>query len=206
MAPRKRRYSPHPTIPMVQKWIAELPERTGRSIDDWLALIEREGPADETSRRQWLKSKHGMGTVNATWMAARSVGKGLEDSDPVHYLQAAEKYVAAMFANKPGLLPVYDELLKRGLALGRDVKACPCKTMVPLYRNHVFAQLKPSSRTRIDLGFALRDLPATGRLIDTGGFAKKDRITHRIPITSHADIDAEVQHWLERAYALDAKA
>ena len=66
--------------------------------------------------------------------------------------------------------------------MGADVKACPCKTMVPLYREHVFAQIKPTTNTRIDLGFALAHykgkLPK--RIVDTGGLAKKDRITHRI--------------------------
>lgn len=206
MAARKSMYSPHPTILMVQKWIVELPQRTGRSLDEWLALIEREGPADEKSRRDWLKSQHQIGTFIAKWLAECSVGKGLENSDPAVYLQAAEKYVAEMYAHKAELVPLYKALLKHGLALGPDAKACPCKTMVPLYRNHVFAQIKPTTRTRIDLGFALSDQPATGRLIDTGGFAKKDRITHRIPIASLSDIDDEVQHWLEKAYALDAKA
>jgi hypothetical protein len=127
------------------------------------------------------------------------------EDDPESYLKAAEGYVEAMFAGgKAGLRPVYDALLKLGLGLGKDVKACPCKTIVPLYRNHVFAEIKPATRTRIDLGFALRDTRPTGRLIDTGGFAKKDRITHRIPITSLADIDGEVKHWLKAAYDLDA--
>jgi hypothetical protein len=48
------------------------------------------------------------------------------------------------------------------------------------------------------------DMKPAGRLIDTGGFAKKDRITHRIPITSLDDIDDEVKHWLKIAYDRDA--
>lgn len=40
-------------------------------------------------------------------------------------------------------------------------------------------------------------------MIDTGGFAKKDRITHRIPISSPADIDDEVRRWLGVAYKMD---
>ncbi|HEY0510752.1 MAG TPA: DUF5655 domain-containing protein [Thermoanaerobaculia bacterium] len=68
----------------------------------------------------------------------------------------------------------------------------------------VFAQIKPTTRTRIDLGFALKGTPATGRLIDTGGFARKDRITHRIPIASLAEIDGEVRRWLKVAYEMDA--
>jgi uncharacterized protein DUF5655 len=34
--------------------------------------------------------------------------------------------------------------------------------------------------------------------------AKKDRITHRIPITSLADIDDEVRQWLKRTYEMAA--
>lgn len=36
-----------------------------------------------------------------------------------------------------------------------------------------------------------------------GGFAKKDRITHRIPLESVSDIDDEVKHWLKVAYDRD---
>jgi hypothetical protein len=76
--------------------------------------------------------------------------------------------------------------------------------MVPLFRNHVIAQIKPTTNIRIDMGFALKATKPTGRLIDTGGFAKKDRITHRIPITKVEEIDDEVKHWLEVAYDMDA--
>ena len=41
------------------------------------------------------------------------------------------------------------------------------------------------------------------RLLDTGGFAKKDRITRRIAIASVAEIDAEVERWLRKAYGMD---
>jgi hypothetical protein len=42
-------------------------------------------------------------------------------------------------------------------------------------------------------------------MIDTGGLAKKDRITHRIELKSVAEIDAEVKKWLQTAYELDAQ-
>jgi hypothetical protein len=57
---------------------------------------------------------------------------------------------------------------------------------------------------RIDFGFTLKDTKPTGRLIDTGRYAKKARISHRIAITSAADIDDEVKRWLRKAYELDA--
>jgi hypothetical protein len=198
-------YGVHPGVAMVQTWIASLPEKTGRTLDQWIRLVQNEGPPSEAERREWLKTEHGLGTNGAWWIVDRAAGRGFEDGDPDAYLEAAEGYVAAMFAGKrAGLRPIYDELLALGLSLGDDVKAGPCKTIVPLYRRHVFAEIKPATSTRIDLGLALKETRTPERLIDTGGFAKKDRITHRIVITTRADIDSEVKHWLKFAYDLDA--
>lgn len=72
--------------------------------------------------------------------------------------------------------------------------------MVPLYRKHVFAQIKASTNTRVDLGLCLRGVAGEGRLIETGGEAKGDRITHRIPLSSVTEIDEEVRRWLRAAY------
>ena len=204
-AKKKSIYSVHPGVLMTVKWIGELKQKTGRSLEEWLKHIKKEGPADEKERRAWLKEKYGLGTNTAWWLAERSVGKGAESGDPDAYLESAEEDVEKMFAGgKAHLRPIYNALLKLGLKTGKEAKACPCQTIVPLYRNHVFAQIKPTTQTRIDMGFALGDMKPTGRLIDTGGFAKKDRITHRIPITSVDDIDDEVKHWLKVAYDRDA--
>ena len=42
------------------------------------------------------------------------------------------------------------------------------------------------------------------RLIDTGGYQKKDRITRRIEVKSKSDIDDELKRWLKKAYEMDA--
>src|SRR5262249_24462988 len=192
-----------PGVLMVQNWVATLKQKSGRSLDEWLTLIKKSGPPTEKERLEWLKNEHRLGTNTAWWLAERAEGKGV-DEDPDAYLQQAHQYVEEMYSGpKAGLRPTYDALLKLGLGIGKDAKACPCKTIVPLYRNHVFAQIKPTTRTRIDLGFALGARKAEGRLIDTGGYAKRDRITHRIPISSLNEIDAEVKQWLHTAYEED---
>ena len=205
-ATNKSVYSVHPGVLMTRKWISDLKQKTGRSLDEWLAHIKKSGPKDVKARREWLKQEHGLGTNTAWWLAERAEGKGEDSGDPDLYLQAAERDVEKMFSGgKAALRPLYHALLKLGLKTGKEAKACPCQTIVPLYRNHVFAQIKPTTKTRIDMGFALGDIKAKGRLIDTGGFAKKDRITHRIPITSMDDIDDEVKQWLKVAYDRDEK-
>lgn len=204
-------YSVHPSVAETIQWIATLKQRTGRSVDEWVALVERSGPAGERARTDWLMKQHGLGTNNAGWIAARSLGKGQEDDSPEAYMQCANRWVDIMFSGKRApLLPLYGSLLELGLATGPDAKACPCRTMVPLYRHHVFAQIKPATNARLDLGLALGTMLKQGkaippRLIDTGGFAKKDRITHRIPITRADEIDKTVTRWLGIAYELDAR-
>jgi hypothetical protein len=198
-------YGVHPGVLMVRKWIDDLPTKTGRSLEQWLTFIEKKGPKGAAARRDWLKKEHGLGTNSAWWLADRADGKNEEDADPDLYLATAETYVEDQYAGKKEhLRPIYEALLELGLSIGKDVKACPCKTMVPLYRNHVFAEIKPTTLTRVDLGLALKDTKTPKRLVDTGGFAKKDRITRRIEITSPKDIDADVKRWLATAYAMDA--
>lgn len=196
------KYSVHPGVAMMQKWIRELPEKTGRSLDEWIALVKKSGPATEKERREWLKKEHRLGTNSAMFIAERAEGKGTEDDSPEEYLKAAEEWVETMFSGaKAGLRPLYDELLAVALAMG--AKASPGKTAVSLYRNHVFASLKPSTNTRIDVGLALGNMKTPKRVIDTGGYEKKDRITRRIEVKSKADIDDELKKWLKKAWEED---
>jgi len=205
-ATTKALYDVHPGVAMVQKWIAELKPKTGRSLEEWMTFVKKEGPKDEKGQREWLKINQKLGTNAAWWIAARVAGKGSEEDSPEKYLAAASEYVEKQYAGKKeSLRPIFQELLKLGKSIGADVKACPCLTMVPIYRNHVFAQIKPTTNSRVDFGLALTHykgkLPK--RLVDTGGLAKKDRITHRIEITDVKQIDAEVKKWLMTAYDLD---
>jgi len=197
-------YSPHPSIQYSLNVLAAMEKKTGKNYEEWIKFTQDHGPATEEARRKWLKDKHGLGTNTAWWIAEMSFGKGRDAINPKAYLKLAPGYVDAMYTGKESLRPLHDKLIELGSSIGKDVKICPCQTIVPLFRNHVFAEIKPATKSRIDFGFALGDTRATGRLIDTGGFAKKNRITHKIPIATLADIDAEVKKWLKVAYDRDA--
>lgn len=199
-------YDVHPGVAMVQKWIAELPSKTGRTLEEWIAVARSDGPQDIASLPDWLKSKHHLGNNSAWWIAKRSAGKGGGEDSAEEYLATAVKYVEAQYSGKKSQLrPIFEQLVKLGRSLGKEAKVCPCKTIVPFYRSHVFAQIKPTTNTRIDFGLCFTTykgkLPK--RLIDTGGLAKKDRITHRIELGSTDQIDADLAKWLKLAYSLD---
>lgn len=204
-------YSLHPSVAYVQAILANLEKNSGRDLDAWIRMLQAKGPKDAKARVAWLKAQ-GLGGTQAGVVAQRSLddaGHAFDDT-PEGYLAMAPRYVEQQYAGKKATLrPLYDALLELALGLGKDIKACPCETIVPLYRNHVFAQLKATTLTRLDLGLALGD-PAnlkdpSGRLLDTGGFAKKDRLTHRIEVKVPADLDAMLERWLRTAYERDAR-
>ena len=208
--PRKTKtqslYSLHPGVAYVQAIIQNLPTTTGKSIEEWMLLLKKSGVEGAKEQKEWLKKEYKLGGTTASTIVESNDKKG-QFLSPEGYLAAAAGYVEAMYAGpKAALKPIHDALIQMGLSLGDDVKICPCTTIVPLYREHVFAEIKPGTRTRIDFGLALkgatRKLPP--RLIDTGGIAKGNRISHRIPISSIEEIDAEVKEWARIAYDLDA--
>src|ERR1041384_395871 len=98
---KKSIYSVHPGVLMTQKWIGELKQKTGRTLEEWLAHIKKAGPKGETERRAWLKEKYGLGTNTAWWLAERAEGKGEESGeesgDPDLYLEKAESDVEKMY-------------------------------------------------------------------------------------------------------------
>ena len=88
---KKPLYDVHPGVALVKQWIHTLPEKTGRSLDEWLELIRRDAPADIKERRAWLKQEYNLGTNTAWWLADRAAGKGAEEGDDDAYLETRQK-------------------------------------------------------------------------------------------------------------------
>src|SRR5215510_8755343 len=102
-------YGVHPGVAMVQKSIAQLKGKTGRSLEEWIEFINSEGPATVEARRDWLKTTQGLGTNYSWWLADWSLGLGEEDGDPEKYLAKAEEYVADMYSGpRAALKPIHN--------------------------------------------------------------------------------------------------
>jgi hypothetical protein len=200
------RFDVHPGVAMVQKWVAELPAKTGRTLDQWTAIVKKLPQPTAKEKRDHLNAEYGFGTVAAGWLVECAAGTATWDADPDSYLRAADEYATAMYAGaKAHLFPIFEKLVDAGRALGSDVLVCPCKTMVPLYRSRVFAEIKPTTRTRVDLSLALGEVPEDGVLkVNVQRVKKGDRLTHIIAMASPKDVTAEVKKWLKAAYKKDS--
>ncbi len=200
-------YRAHPGVAMLIKWREELKGKSGRSLEEWCAFLDKSCKGkDAKARTAFLKSEHGMGSNTASWLADRSVGDmNPWDSTNEGYLARCPELVDTQFeGGKAHLRSIADALLDLCRSLGSDVGISPCETIIPAYRNHVIAQVSVPNRNAVHFGLALKGEKFTARLRDTGGTEKKNRITHRFEIASRDDIDAVVRSALARAYELDA--
>jgi hypothetical protein len=205
MAKKKSAYDVHPSVAMIQKWEAELPAKTGRSLDQWADLVRKSNlPSKE--KKEWLKREHGHGTNTASWIVEYAEGTTTWDADPKTYLKAAVGYVDGMFAKgKEWQRPVFEDIVAYARTLGPDVKVCPCQTIVPLYRSRVFAEVKPATKTRLELSFALGEEPFAPPLRPNPRAKGNDRLRHQIAIADPKEFDATAKRWLKAAYERDAK-
>jgi hypothetical protein len=173
--------------------VRNLEEKTGRTIDAWVALTRGLGDLKHGQIVKELKDRHGLthGYANMVAHMARGV---LADGAP-----AGDDLVAGQYAGgKEALRPIYDAVAKAVSAFGSDVELAPKKTYVSLRRAKQFGLVQPSTRTRVDLGLNLKGVAAQGRLEASGSF--NSMCTHRVRLANAKDVDAEVIAWLRQAY------
>ena len=175
-----------------QKMIANLAEKTGKSLDEWIKIVHASGHTKHNAILKFLKSEHGFthGYANMVSIRAREVAKGVsrDDKDLV-----ANQYSGA----KEKLRPIYEAILAAVNQFGDDVEVSPKKAYVSLRRSKQFAIVKPSTRTRVDVGLNM-DAPTTDRLEASGSF--NAMVSHRVRLTDAADVDDELVGWLRQAY------
>ncbi|MEM9014966.1 MAG: DUF4287 domain-containing protein [Pseudomonadota bacterium] len=170
----------------IKTMIANMPEKTGKSLEEWLTITAKSGFEKHGEIVKHLKSDHGVTHGFANLIAAKSRETG-ETTDPV-----AAQYEGP----KAGLKPVHDAIVQFAADLGNDVEIAPKKTSVSLRRKKQFALITPATKTRIDLGLALKGEDAVGCLETYNAMC-----SHRIRLETVKDFNAEAKKWMKEAYA-----
>jgi predicted transport protein len=175
-----------------QTMIRNMPEKTGKSLEQWLPLVKKAKLEKHGQIVKFLKTEHGVGHGFANLIAYHALNSSvLTDS--------GDDLVAAQYAGpKAELKPIYDKLEKAVKKFGKDVEISPKKTYVSLRRSKQFALVQPSTKTRVDVGINLKGKPAKGRLEKSGSF--NAMVSHRVRLESVKDVDAELVGLLREAY------
>jgi len=168
--------------------IDNMPEKTGKSLEEWKVILKEKGFAKHSEGVKYLKTEHQVthGFANTIVTLSKEENNSEED------------LVSAQYKGKEGLFPIYESLIGFVKTLGSDVTITPKKGSVSIIRKRQFILIKPATKSRIDLGFKLKDKPTTDRLENSGPFGTM--CTHRVQLTDTAQVDPELKDWIKEAY------
>ncbi len=172
----------------VRTQIRNIETSTGRSMDDWVALVRSSGRARHGEIMTLLKTDHGLTHGNANLIALTAL-RG--PAAPV-----GDDLVEAIYSGPKGSLrPLHDRVVALARGFGDDVQLAPKQTYVALRRSKQFGTVGPASGGRLEIGLNLKGLEPAGRLESSSGMC-----THRVRLNDAAELDDEVIGWLREAY------
>ncbi len=172
----------------LQTMISNMPEKTGKSLEEWKKILKAKAFAKHGEAVKFLKQEHGVTHGFANTIVTLSKEEN----------NSADDLVTNQYRGKESLIPIYEALITEVKSLGDDVTITPKKTSVSIIRKRQFVLIKPATKTRIDLGLKLKDKQTNDRLGDSGPFGTM--CTHRVKLSDASVVDAELIGWIKEAY------
>jgi hypothetical protein len=99
--------------------ISNLHKNTGKTIDEWIAVVKKESIVKHGEIISFLKEKHGFTHGYANLVAHRLNGSdagSVEDKDDL---------IEKQYHGKEHFRPVYDKLMSEILKFGSDIEVAP---------------------------------------------------------------------------------
>jgi len=168
--------------------IDNMPEKTGKSLEEWKQVLKRKSFVKHSEAVKYLKEEHSVTHGFANTIVTLSKDENEKPDD----------LLENQYKGKENLIPIYKKLIAVVKTFGADVTITPKKGSVSIIRKKQFTLIKPATKSRIDLGFKLKDKPTTKRLENSGPFGAM--CTHRVKISKVEEIDNELIKWLKEAY------
>lgn len=175
-----------------ESMLRNLEAKTGKSIAQWIEIINAQ-PFTRTSEKvSWLKKEHHLthGYAGLVIYQAKLAAAG-GAIDP-------EELVQKQYLGKESLKPIYDQLISIVSAFGDDIDIAPRNSYVSIRRKVQFAMFSPAARDRFEIMLKLKGTEPQGVL---EALPKPSMCTHRIKLKSPEEITPEVIDWLKAAYA-----
>jgi predicted transport protein len=174
-----------------QTMIDNLQKNTGKSLDQWTALVKAKNFEKHGEILKFLKEDHGLTHGFANLIAHKAKGSDAGSANN------PDDLVNKQYQGKEHLKPIYDKLLAAILSFGNDIEIAPKNTYVSLRRKKQFAILNPATKTRFEIGINLKGQEAKGKL---EAEKPNSMCSHKVNVTDIKEIDDEVMQWIRAAY------
>lgn len=176
----------------VQTQLANIRQRTGKTLPQLHALLQKSGVDKHGAMVKFLKEEHGMGHGDANLV----VHLFRQQAEPPAATTGGDPLDVIYAGKKAELRPVHEALLARIAKFGA-FELAPKKAYVSLRRKKQFAMVGPGTKGRLQVGLNLRDVEPSERLVamPPGGMCQ-----FTVHLTTVQEIDAELLRWLRAAF------
>jgi predicted transport protein len=171
--------------------IENLHKNTGKTIEQWTAIVKLQSFAKHGEIIKFLKETYGLTHGFANLIAHKAKGSDAGSAADQNDL------VTKQYQGKEHFKPIYDKLISDIQTYGNDIEIAPKNKYVSLRRKKQFAILNPATKTRFEIGINLKGQVPKGKL---EAEKPNSMCSHKICISDFKDIDKEVFEWIKKAY------
>ena len=175
-----------------QTMIDNLHKNTGRTLEQWIDIVNKESIAKHGDIIKFLKEIHGLSYGFANLIAHKAKGSDAGSA------MDQDELITKQYQGKEHFIPIYQKLMSEIEKFGNDIEIAPKNAYVSLRRKKQFALLQPATKTRFEIGIILKGQESQGKLeaINT----PNAMCSHKINIAEINDIDKEVIEWIRAGY------
>ena len=175
-----------------QTMIDNLQKNSGKSLDEWIAIVTKEKLQKHGEILKFLKESHGFTHGFANLVAHKALKSDAGSADD------QDELVTKQYVGKESFWPIYELLKKEIASFGKDVEFIPKNSYVSVKRKKQFAILVLATKTRYEVGINLKGQPAHGILeLETKA---NSMCSHKVVVNHEEQITPELISWLRKAY------
>ena len=176
-----------------QEFIQTAKVKTGKSLDEWLAIVKLTGYTKQMEILNWLKKDHQLNHMQAQFVA----GIYLNNGNVVY--QNEGDLLDNQLAKCEAMRPLFEVLSSKILEQFPETQLIAKKTYVSFTAQREFGaiNIKPKE---IRLGLDLGDEPLTDVLQKAKLSGPMPRISHMIVLTNLDELNQKVSDYLAKSY------
>ncbi|WP_420388084.1 DUF4287 domain-containing protein [Roseivirga sp.] len=179
---------------MLQTMIANMPEKTGKSLTEWHDVLSKTGLQKHGELMKVLKGDHGVSHGFANTIAQLYLKPELLKPQTT----SAENLDTELLKGKEDMTEVFNKTKSMFESVNGEVEFSYKKTYISLRTpKKQFAILQPSTKTRVDIGLNLKGVDPEGKVEAAGSW--NGMVSHRIKASSVDDLDG-LEDWFQQAY------
>jgi len=178
----------------MQTQLDNIQKKTGKSLDELAAIIEKSGLTKHGEIRDYLKRELGLGHGDANALVhAVLQSDGTRAAEGKSGNQVLDEIYSGAKAH---MRPIHEKLMKEIHKFG-EFEVAPKKGYVSLRRKKQFVMIGPKTNTRFEVGINAKDLKKNLRLVEQ---PKGSMCNYIVDVTDVREVDSELISWIKSAY------